>query len=238
MKNMAGKALVVIVAKEPVPGMVKTRLSPKLSPADAAGLYRCFLLDRIREIGTLTEVDLGIAYTPEEARGTFLALALDDFVLFPQRGTDLGQRLNNIFLDHFARRYDAVAVIDSDSPDLPKGLIRESVQMLLSKQTDVVFGPCHDGGYYLVGMRNAHPELFHDIPWSTPGVLSASLKKSRTLGLKVKLLTFWNDLDTFEDLVEFYDKYKNSSVLDREPAAETLAFLSRLENLIQIRQKS
>ena len=238
MDNMAGKALVVIVAKEPAPGMVKTRLSPKLSPADAAALYRCFLLDRIREIGTLTEVDRGIAYTPEEAWRTFLALALDGFALFPQRGQDLGERLNNIFLDQFTRGYEAVAVIDSDSPDLPNCLIRESVQLLLTKQADVVFGPCHDGGYYLVGMRNAHPELFHDIAWSTPDVLSVSLEKSRTLGLKVKLLSFWNDLDTFEDLVEFYDKYQNRSASDRRPAAETLAFLARLDNLIRVRQKS
>jgi rSAM/selenodomain-associated transferase 1 len=228
MDSKSGKALVVIVAKEPIPGKVKTRLSPGISPADAAGLYRCFLLDRIREIGAMTGVDRGIAYTPEEARGTFSALTSEGFELFPQRGEGLGERLNNIFLDQLARGYDAVAIVDSDSPDLPNCLIRESLQVLLTRQAEIVFGPCHDGGYYLVGMRKPHPELFRDIPWSTGDVLSMSLQKTRALGLDVKLLSFWNDLDTFEDLLEFYDKYKECPICDNVAGSKTLAFLSCL----------
>jgi glycosyltransferase A (GT-A) superfamily protein (DUF2064 family) len=136
--------------------------------------------------------------------------------------------LNNIFRDQLAKGYDAVSIIDSDSPDLPNGLIRESLQLLLTHEAEVVFGPCHDGGYYLVGMRKPHPELFRDIPWSTADVLSMSLEKSRTLGLTVKLLSFWNDLDTFEDVISFYDRYKDCSILNNGAGAETLAFLSRL----------
>ena len=233
MHDKLVKSLVVIVAKEPIPGKVKTRLSPEISAADAAALYRCFLLDRIEGIGTLTGVDRGVAYAPEEALGTFSAMPLDGFDLFPQRGAGLGERLNNIFQDKLANGYGAVSIVDSDSPDLPNSLIRESLQLLLSNQAEVVFGPCHDGGYYLVGMRKPHPELFRNIPWSTSSVLSLSLEKSRKLGLNVKLLSFWNDLDTFEDLVEFYDKYKDRPTFNNGGGAETFSFLSRLEKLNQ-----
>jgi rSAM/selenodomain-associated transferase 1 len=231
MNDPSGKALVVVVAKEPVAGKVKTRLTPGISPDDAAGLYRCFILDRIRGIGSLTGVDRAVAYTPADAVGTFSALPLDGFELFPQCGADLGERLNNIFLDKLSNGYQAVSIVDSDSPDLPNSLIRESVQLLLSRQAEVVFGPCHDGGYYLVGMRNPHPELFRDIPWSTGSVLSTSLEKCRALGLDVNLLSSWNDLDTFDDLLQFYDRYKERPVFDNGGGAEAFGFLSRLEKV-------
>jgi rSAM/selenodomain-associated transferase 1 len=223
--------LLVIVAKEPVPGKVKTRLFPKLSPAVAADLYRCFLHDRIQEVSTLNEVDRAIAYTPEDAGKTFTTLALDGFELFAQQGKHLGERLNNIFLEKLSQGYNAVSIVDSDSPDLPKSLIKESFELLLSKRADIVFGPCYDGGYYLVGMRKPHPELFRNIPWSTENVLSATLEKARKIGLNVKLLTRWNDLDTFEDLLEFYNKYKNRQLSKDWAGKKTFAFLSQLEKI-------
>jgi hypothetical protein len=223
--------LLVVVAKEPVPGKVKTRLVPALSPAIAADLYRCFLHDRIQEVSTFDEVDRAIAYTPEDARETFTTLAVDGFELFAQQGKHLGERLNNIFLAKLSQGYKAVSIVDSDSPDLPKSVIKESFHLLLSKRAEVVFGPCHDGGYYLVGMRKPHPELFRNIPWSTENVLSVTIAKARKMGLNVKLLSAWNDLDTFEDLLEFYSKYKDRPLSKDRPGNKTLSFLSRLEKI-------
>ncbi len=223
--------LLVIVAKEPVPGKVKTRLFPKFSPAVSADLYRCFLHDRIQEVSTLNEVDRAIAYTPEDAGETFTTLALDGFELFAQKGKHLGERLNNIFLEKLSQGYKAVSIVDSDSPDLPKSLIKESFELLLSKRADIVFGPCYDGGYYLVGMRKPHPELFRNIPWSTANVLSVTLEKARKMGLNVKLLSTWNDLDTFEDLVEFYNRYKNRQLSKDWAGSKTFSYLSQLEKI-------
>jgi len=220
-----------VVAKEPTPGKVKTRLFPELSPAMAANLYRCFLHDRIQEVSTLNEVDRAIAYTPEDAGKTFATLALDGFELFAQQGKHLGERLNNIFLEKLSQGYKAVSIVDSDSPDLPKSLIEESFELLLSKRADIVFGPCYDGGYYLVGMRKPHPELFRDIPWSTENVLSVTLEKARKMGLNVKLLSAWNDLDTFEDLIEFYNVYKDRPLSKDFAGSKTFSFLSRLEKI-------
>jgi rSAM/selenodomain-associated transferase 1 len=221
--------LLVVVAKEPVPGKVKTRFIPQLSPADAAGLYRCSLHDRITEISALNGVDRAIAYTPEDARDTFTELSLDGFELFAQRGKGLGERLNNIFQDNLARGYQAVSIVDSDSPDLPKSIINESFGLLLSKQAEVVLGPCHDGGYYLVGLRKPYPELFRNIPWSTKNVLSTTLEKARKMGLNVRLLSRWNDLDTFEDILEYYNRYKDRPLSKNWPGKKTFVFLSQLE---------
>jgi uncharacterized protein len=223
--------LLVIVAKEPLPGKVKTRLFPKFSPAIAAELYRCFLYDRIQEVSTLNGVARAIAYTPEDARETFTTLALDGFELFAQRGKHLGERLHNIFLEKLSQRYKAVSIVDSDSPDLPKSLMQESFELLLSKQADIVFGPCYDGGYYLVGMRKPYPELFRNIPWSTENVLSVTLEIARKMGLNVKLLSTWNDLDTFEDLIEFYTMYKERSLSKEWTGSKTFSYLSRLEKI-------
>ena len=223
--------LLVVVAKEPVPGKVKTRLFPELSPAIAADLYRCFLRDRIQEVSTLDEVDRAIAYTPEKARDTFTRLALDGFKLFAQQGKHLGERLNNIFMEKLSQGYKAVSIVDSDSADLPKSIIKESFHLLSSKQAEVVFGPCRDGGYYLVGMRKPHPELFHNIPWSTETVLVNTLETAKRIGLKTNLLPWWNDLDTFEDLIVFYNKYKNQSFKSNWPGEKTFGYLARLKRM-------
>ena len=225
------KLLLVVVAKAPVPGKVKTRLIPHFTPEEAADLYRCFLHDRIVTIKTLKGVDLAIAYTPADARDTFTPFSRNGFSLFSQTGNDLGEMLNNIFLQKLADGYDAVSIIDSDSPDLPGSAVQESFKRLLSNQTDVVFGPCHDGGYYLVGMRKPHPELFYDIPWSTETVLANTLEKAKKLGIKTDLLPWWNDLDTFEDLIVFYNKYKHRSFKTNWAGEKTFLYLSRLKRI-------
>ena len=107
--------LLVIVAKQPVPGQVKTRFFPKLSPAAAADLYRCFLQDRIQEVSILKGVDRAIAYTPEDAKETFSSLALEGFELFAQQGKHLGERLNNIFLEKLSQGYKAVSIVDTNN---------------------------------------------------------------------------------------------------------------------------
>lgn len=208
MNNMRDKLLLVIVAKAPVPGDVKTRLYPNLTHEEATDLYRCFIQDRIAEIGSLKGIDLAISYTPDNSEGYFTDFTSNGFHLFPQRGKDLGARLHNIFEEKLAEGYDAISIVDSDSPDLPKSIVQESFQFLTSGQADVVFGPCYDGGYYLVGLREPHPELFRNIPWSTSTVLQKTLETAAKSSLHTKLLHWWNDLDTFEDLVAYYQKYR------------------------------
>jgi rSAM/selenodomain-associated transferase 1 len=224
------KLLLVVVAKAPVPGEVKTRLYPELTTDEATHLYRCFLQDRITEIGHLTEIDLAISYTPEDSKAYFKRFISNGFQLFPQRGKNLGERLSNIFEDKLADEYDAVTIIDSDTPDLPRSIVQQSFQLLMSNRVDAVFGPCDDGGYYLVAMRRPHPDLFQDIPWSTEAVLAKTLEKAKKFGLKAELLPRWNDLDTFEDLINFYNGHKNQESGKKWAGEKTFNYLSRLEN--------
>jgi len=231
MNKEHAKLLLVVMAKAPVPGKVKTRLLPHFTADEAVDLYRCFLRDRIRTISTLKGVDLAIAFTPVDARDMFIPYCQSGISLFSQKGADLGERLNNIFVEKLAGGYDAVSIIDSDTPDLPQSTIQESFKRLLANQTDVVFGPCHDGGYYLVGMRKPHPQLFDDIAWSTATVLSATLERAKRLGVKTELLPWWNDLDTFEDLLVFYNKYKNKRSSRPWSGEKTFLYLSILKRI-------
>jgi rSAM/selenodomain-associated transferase 1 len=231
MNKLSDKALLVVVAKAPVPGRVKTRFLPELTLEEAADLYRCFIHDRINEISTLDGIDKAIAFTPAHARETFATFTPKGFKLFAQKGKDLGERLINIFLENLTCGYDAVSIIDSDSPDLHKSVVLESFRILLSNRSDVVFGPCQDGGYYLVGMRKPHPELFKDIPWSTETVLRATLEKAKKIGIKTELLSSWNDLDTFQDLIAFYEKYKDQKSSKNRAGENTLSFLTHLERI-------
>ena len=233
MNKLSNKVLLVVVAKAPVPGKVKTRFLPELTLEEAANLYQCFIHDRIKEISTLDGIDKAIAFTPYNARETFASFTPNGFKLFAQKGKDLGERLNNIFLENLTCGYDAVSIIDSDSPDLTKSIVQESFRILLSNRADVVFGPCHDGDYYLVGMRKPHPELFKGIPWSTETVLRATLEKAEKIDIETELLSSWNDLDTFEDLLAFFEKYKDQKFRKNWAGEKTLSFLSHLEKIRQ-----
>ena len=188
MEQTHDKLLLVVMAKAPVPGKVKTRLTPPFTPQEAVELYKCFLQDRVREMRRLSGIDLAVAYTPSDARDTFVKISGNGFQLFAQKGDDLGRRLNNVFIEKLGQDYAAVSIIDSDTPDLPCAIIEQSFQILLSGAADAVFGPCDDGGYYLVGMRQPQPELFEDIPWSTDAVLDRTLARADKLGIKTKLL--------------------------------------------------
>lgn len=231
MNTVLEKLLLVVVAKAPVLGGVKTRLYSDLTPATATDLYYCLLQDRIAEMSSLRGIDLAIAYTPEDSEAYFAEFTSNGFHLFPQNGKDLGERLNNIFVQKSAEGYDAIVVIDSDSPDLPKSIVQESFEFLMSGRTEAVFGPCYDGGYFLVGLRKPHPELFQSIPWSTAAVLQKTLEAAAKNAVKTKLLQRWNDLDTFEDLCEYYHKYKDTPPESVWAGKKTFAYLARLESI-------
>jgi hypothetical protein len=182
-------------------------------------------------MGFLTGVDLAIAYTPEDSEAYFTAFASNGFDLFPQNGNDLGERLNNIFVQKSAEGYDAIVIVDSDSPDLPRAIVQKSFALLTSGRAEAVFGPCYDGGYYLVGLRKFHPELFRDIPWSTDAVLQKTLEAAAINAVKTRLLQRWNDLDTFEDLLAYYHKYQNIPPERVRTGKKTFQYLARLESI-------
>jgi rSAM/selenodomain-associated transferase 1 len=190
---------VAIMAKAPTAGAVKTRLTPPLTAAQAARLYRCFLLDKLGQVRALDAVHPVVAYTPAEERATFEALA-PDFRLLPQRGPDLGTRLVGVLTTLLDDGHVGAIAVDSDTPTLPTEFLQRGVARLMEPEVDVVVGPTDDGGYYLIGTRGPRPELFHDMPWSTSDVFAETLRRARAAGLRVVTLPVWFDVDTAADL--------------------------------------
>ena len=196
---MMARLAVFIMAKTPRPGEVKTRLCPPLSAAQAAELYRCFLLDKIEQVRALKEVTPAIAYVPAEARPTFQTLA-PGFALVAQRGDDLGARLANSFEEFLKNGFTAALAIDSDTPTLPIAFLEQALVLIWNPSVDLVLGPSEDGGYYLIGLRALHRELFEGIPWSTSQVLLETIRRAEERGLRIAQLPPWYDVDTPDDL--------------------------------------
>jgi len=197
------KSLLIIFAKEPTSGQVKTRLCPPLSLEAAAQLYHAFLTDVLEVARRLPRLSLALAYSPESAALFFRGLAPPEAHLFPQTGADLGERMHRAFEWAFAAGFEAVLLRGADTPDLPGEIILEGKAVLESALAQVVLGPSRDGGYYLVGLTRPQPELFQGPAWSTPGVLEETLNWARALSLTVHLLPVWRDIDTFPDLEAF-----------------------------------
>ncbi len=198
------KGMLIIMAKQPSLGAVKTRLSPPLSPQECQALYAAFLRDTIALVDEACKLAgdtiPAIAYTPASAGGYFRSLTPERFVLLPQTGTDLGERLSNLPVQAGEMDYSPVAMISSDSPTLPTATVAHCFTQLRQPDVDVVLGPCEDGGYYLIGMKWPQPALFEGIAWSTEHVTRQTLQAAAEAGLRVSLLPTWPDVDTAEDL--------------------------------------
>lgn len=193
---MMRRALIVM-AKQPVAGQTKTRLSPPLSPVEAAEFYSCLLLDTldaVRETAELAPLTPFIAFSPHEAKSEFQALA-PDFRLLAQQGPTLSERLAGALLSVQEQGYDQVSAINSDSPALPPAYLAQAYHALESPDVDVVLGPCEDGGYYLIGWKRPFPNLVFDVTMSTATVLADTVALARRDGLHVALLPPWYDID-------------------------------------------
>jgi uncharacterized protein len=196
-------ALLIIFAKEPRPGQVKTRLSPTLSPEEAAQLYHRFVEDILEEMARVPKMRLAVAFSPPGAQIFFRGLTPSGTDLFPQEGADLGERMARAFARGFAAGFGPVLLRGSDVPDLPAAVISEATEVLTAGQAQAVLGPCPDGGYYLVGLSEPHPRLFQGPAWSSGTVLRDTLRLARQLHLGVHLLPPWPDIDTDNNLRTF-----------------------------------
>jgi rSAM/selenodomain-associated transferase 1 len=194
------KKALIIFAKQPLPGNVKTRLVPPLSPDQAARLYHSMLSDVLNKTESLETVDRLLFHERGSQADYYFQEFFPSFPIYPQQGIDLGARMEAAFARVFAMGYRTAAIIGTDSPDLPVSVIADAFHILEKDGTDVVFGPAEDGGYYLLAMKRIHSELFHGIPWSTGQVLRESVKKAESAGLRVATLPVWYDVDTVEDM--------------------------------------
>ena len=215
---------VAVMAKVPGAAPVKSRLHAALTEARATELYRCFLLDRLDALATVSGIARVVAFTPPEAQTQMAALAPAGFRLVAQEGDDLTERLTRLFDRLLAEGHPAALAMDSDSPTLPMAYVADAARALAAGEADVVLGPSDDGGYYLIGVRAARPELFADVPWSTADVLEVTLARARGLGLRVRLLPAWFDVDTEAD----FQRLRRELTASGAGPARTVAFVREL----------
>lgn len=187
-----------ILARAPSDGGGKTRLTRHVGLDDPAALRRAIVLDTLDAARKVRVDDLVVFCTPEGSESELLTLAGAGVRALPQRGADLGERLHHAFLELFAAGHTAALIIGSDLPTLPPAHIRSAVEALARPGDRVVLGPAEDGGYYLIGLKAPHPELFLGIPWSTDAVLSATIAAAGRL--PVACVDRWYDVDSVQDL--------------------------------------
>jgi rSAM/selenodomain-associated transferase 1 len=184
-----------VMAKAPRPGKVKTRLSPPLTLDQTAALNVRFLRDTTENLATIAGSAGLISYTPVGHEALFAGLLPETFGLVAQRGDAFGERLLAAAQDILGIGYGAVCLIDSDSPTVPAAAFQQAVDALAAPGDRIVLGPSHDGGYYLIGMKQPHAEPFERITWSTGSVCQETLERCREANLEVVLLPTWYDVD-------------------------------------------
>jgi uncharacterized protein len=187
----------LIVAKAPIPGRAKTRLVPPLTAEQAAALQEALLLDTL-DACRAEEPGTGLLYADPSDAALLSRLAGTGVPLVPQEGRGLGDALRL----GMARGLDRgpTALVSSDIPGIPPGSLARAFALLEEGRCDVVLGPAHDGGYWLIAMREPAEAPFCGIPWSTPAVWAATLERCEEAGLAVASVDLWRDVDTPVDL--------------------------------------
>ena len=202
MRSSGSDRVLVIMAKAPRLGEVKTRLTPTLSPAAVTAFYCCLLDDTLALARSLGDVEVAIMCPDSDvndlARLAGPQLAGKEASVVAQKGEGLAAGLTSVFA-HFAEGHQRRTIaFNSDSPHLPRSVLEDAFETLAAH--DVVVGPTHDGGYYLVGAKASHPTLFARDGLGTSSALERLLSRARALELSVGFADSFYDIDVADDL--------------------------------------
>jgi rSAM/selenodomain-associated transferase 1 len=220
-----------VMTKVPRPGRVKTRLSPPLTPEEAAALNVCFLRDTTTAINlaAATGIARGVGvYTPVGEESAYDNILPGGFELVPQRGDLFGERLTLAADDLFRAGFESVCLIDSDSPTVPEQAYVTAAQLLHKPGERMVFGPSDDGGYYLIGLKQLQRRVFEEIDWSTERVAEQTIARAKEIGLAVELLPTWYDVDDRATLRRLCDELLGDKTPAGYDAPATREFLGNI----------
>lgn len=186
---------IILFAKSPEAGQVKTRLQSHMTAAEAAELYRAFVLDCAEALASARADRKIVAYAPaaggERVRQLLEAVGRFEYVAQPEG--DLGERMARLMRRSFAEGASRTVIVGSDCPSLPPQVIEDGLELL--RRAAVVLGPSTDGGYYLIGLSQPDEGLFRSITWSTGSVLGETIAALRPEA-DLALLPPWYDVDT------------------------------------------
>lgn len=194
---MSRNSLLMIFAKNPDLGKVKTRLARSIGDEKALYIY-LKLLEHTHSIAQRINADKAIFYS--ERVEDFDLLDYYKFPKYLQKGDSLGERMDRAFGSAFAQSYERVVIIGSDCYELSDEIIESAFEAL--ENHEVVVGPARDGGYYLLGMNRHYPHFFRNKTWSTADVFLDTLLDIKKLKLSYKILPTLSDVDEENDLGE------------------------------------
>ena len=222
MRPSGSDRVLVIMAKAPRPGQVKTRLAPSLSPTAVTGFYCCLLDDTLELARSLGDVEVALM-CPESDVTELAQLAGNKASVVAQKGEGLAAGLTSVFAQFAQRQQRRLIAFNSDSPHLPRSVLEDAFETLATH--DVVVGPTHDGGYYLVGAKASHPTLFARDGMGTRSALDRLLSRARTLELSVGFAAPFYDIDVADDLTRLAEELR----LAPARAPRTAAWLKEWE---------
>jgi rSAM/selenodomain-associated transferase 1 len=215
VRSSGSDRVLVIMAKAPRRGAVKTRLAPSLSPAAVTAFYCCLLDDTLALARSLSDVEVAIM-CPESDVNELAQLAGNEASIVAQKGEGLAAGLTSVFTcfapDHEQEDHqrDAhqrrIIAFNSDSPHLPRSVLEDAFEKLAAH--DVVVGPTHDGGYYLVGAKASHPTLFAGDGMGTSSALERLLSRAQALELSVGFAAPFYDIDVVDDLTRLGEELR------------------------------
>jgi uncharacterized protein len=215
------KYALAIMARYPVAGKVKTRLAQSIGVGEAMEFYGRCASQIFWEMANLPAcISRYVFFTGTKDTGRVQSWVEPvGYRLIEQRGRNLGIRLSNAFDELFAENISRAVIIASDVPDISASLVSRSLEAL--KKNDIVLGPSHDGGYYLIGMSASHPELFRRIKWGSDQVLRTTKRKIVDSGLSCHLLPALIDIDSIDDYNSWRLTLNGDSVV--RPAGKAIA---------------
>lgn len=219
------------MCKAPQPGHTKTRLAKAVGASAASQLSACFLRDVATAIEAVPET-LGwrgyAVYAPAGTEQVLRGLFPERFGLLLQAGENLGDSLFGATRDLLLAGHDCVLLVNGDSPTLPSHFLVQAIEALRDSGDRMVLGPASDGGYYLIGLKHPHKQLFTQIEWGTETVLSRTRERAAEIGLATTLLPEWYDIDDVETLGWLRAELAGNSTRFRggSPASATRAFFT------------
>jgi rSAM/selenodomain-associated transferase 1 len=197
-RDGAAKCAMAVMGKASAPGRTKTRLVPPLSAVDAAHMNTAFLQDIIGNLlraGREMDIAPYLAFGPAGSEPFFRACLPANLPLLECSLPHFGDCLDLAITTLLQRGHAAACVLNADSPTLPTRLLVRAAWTLAQPNDGVVIGPSTDGGYYLLGVKQAHRRLFEEIDWSTSRVFEQTRQRAAELGLPVTILEPWYDVD-------------------------------------------
>ena len=240
MQDLTDRPRLIVFAKYPTPGRVKTRMVPPLTHEQAARLHQACLEAVLEQVLPIKGVDVRLAVSPDDKVAALAdAVGISMGRCQPQGEGDLGDRLCRAMTRAFEEGASAVLFMGADSPTLPVEYVQHAIELLRHDQpeanpVDAVMGPCLDGGYYLLGVSRPIPGLFKNVDWGGAQVAEQTRQRAKDSGIVLKELAMWHDMDRFEDLKHVLDDLADLGPLppsEFDSHSDMTTFLRDLPNL-------